>query len=90
MHATRAISGHSVPIIACLSSGASVKIRVFGPKSMGGRDIGPRIDAETARTGLSNKEIGPEVSTYFRIMSVDGLADVVFKFQRNIVTQKEN
>ena len=62
MRATRAISGHSVPIIACITSGAGAAIRLFGPESMGGiGDIGAKIDAETARTGLSEDEIGPKV-----------------------------
>ena len=64
MHATRAISGHSVPIIACIATGAKAIIRGFGPESMGGLgvgDIGRRIDAESARTGLSDNEIDPKV-----------------------------
>ena len=62
MHATRAISGHSVPIIAMITSGAGATIRLFGPESMGAvGDIGPRIDAEIARTGLSDDVIGPKV-----------------------------
>ena len=37
-------------------------IHPFGPESMGGvGDIGARIDAETARTGLPDNEIGPKV-----------------------------
>ena len=62
MRATRAISGHSVPIITCVTGGAAAIIRLFGPESMGGiGDIGARIDAEIARTGLSDKEVGPKV-----------------------------
>jgi hypothetical protein len=62
LHDTRAISGHSVPIIACITAGAGAAIRFFGPESMGGMgDIGARIEAETARTGLSDDEIGPKV-----------------------------
>ena len=68
MHATRAISGRSVPIIACITTGAAFVIRDFGPESMGGvGDIGARIDAEIARTGRPDDEVGPKVhlSMYF-------------------------
>ena len=62
MHATRAISGHSVPIITMITAGAGATIRLFGPDSMGGQgDLGPMIDAEVARTGLSEDEVGPKV-----------------------------
>ena len=62
LYATRAISGHSVPIIACMAAGAAAMIRLFGPESIGGLgDIGARIDAEAARTGLSANEIGHKV-----------------------------
>lgn len=62
LHATRTVSGHSVPIIACMSAGAAAMIRFFGPESIGGvGDIGARIDAEVARTGLSANEIGHKV-----------------------------
>ena len=51
-----------MPIIACITAGAGATIRLFGPESMGGvGDIGARIDAETARTGLSDDEIGLKV-----------------------------
>ena len=77
MHATRAVSGHSVPIIVCVAAGAGAIIRRVGPESIGGAgDIGARIDAEVARTGLSADEIGPKVHIS---MSLDGLTDVVFK-----------
>ena len=62
LQATRAISGYSVPIIACVSSGVGTMLRLFGPESMGGvGDFGARIDAEIARTGLSDLEIGLKV-----------------------------
>ena len=51
-----------MPVIACIATGAAAIIRRFGPESIGGEgDIGARIDAETARTGLSDNEIGPKV-----------------------------
>ena len=51
-----------MPIIACITAGAGATIRLFGPESMGGiGDIGSRVDAETARTGLSDDEIGRKV-----------------------------
>ena len=60
--ATRTVSGHSVPIIACVAAGAAAIIRLFGPESIGGvGDFGARIDAEATRTGLSTDEIGPKV-----------------------------
>ena len=72
MHATREISGHSVPIITLVTGGASALLRLFGPERMGGiGDIGARIDAEIARTGESDKEIGYKVHV-FHIMAVDG------------------
>ena len=62
LQATRAVSGHSVPIVACLAVGAAAAVRLFGPKSLGGQgDFGARIDAEAARTGLPIEEIGLKV-----------------------------
>ena len=60
--ATRAVSGRSVPIITFIAAGAGAIIRLFGPESMGGAgDIGAEIDAEVARSGLSEDEIGAKV-----------------------------
>ena len=57
-----------MPIIACMTAGAAAIIRFFGPESIGGvGDIGARIDAEAARTGLSADEIGHKVRIYFRL-----------------------
>ena len=65
MHATRAVSGYSVPIILFVATGAGVILRRFGPESMGGvGDLGAKIDAEIARTGLSDEEIGPKVHIF--------------------------
>ena len=51
-----------MPIITFIASGAGAIIRRFGPEHLGGvGDIGARIDAEVARTGLSEDEIGPKV-----------------------------
>ena len=51
-----------MPIISFIASGAGAMIRFFGPEYMGGvGDIGAKIDAEVARTGLSDDEIGPKV-----------------------------
>jgi hypothetical protein len=64
LQATRALSGRSVPIVTCVAFGAGAIIRLFGPKSMGGLgagDIGAKIDAEVARTGLSVNEIDRKV-----------------------------
>ena len=65
MRATRAISGYSVPIISFVAAGAGAILRLFGPESMGGvGDFGARIDAEIARTGLSDLEIGIKVHLF--------------------------
>ena len=62
LQATRAVSGRSVPIISCVTSGASAIIRFFGPESMGGvGDFDAKIDAEVALTGLSVDDIIPKV-----------------------------
>ena len=54
-----------MPIIACVAAGAGAILRLFGPESMGGvGDFGARIDAETARTGLSDEEIGQKVHSF--------------------------
>jgi hypothetical protein len=51
-----------VPIITCVAAGAGAIIRLFGPESLGGiGDISAKIDAEVARTGLSDDEIGRKV-----------------------------
>jgi hypothetical protein len=51
-----------VPVIAFGSAGAGAYIRFSGPESIGGLgDIGAKIDAEVARTGLSADEIGLKV-----------------------------
>ena len=62
MHAIRAVSGDSVPIIIFIAVGAAAVIRLFGPESIGGRgDFGARVDAEAARTGLPVDEMGRKV-----------------------------
>ena len=62
LQATRAVSGRSVPIVTCVAAGAGAVMRLFGPESMGGSgDIGAKIDAEVARSGLSDDEIGHKV-----------------------------
>ena len=59
---TRAVSGRSVPIITFIAGGAGAVIRLSGPESIGGAgDIGAKIDAEVARSGLSEDEIGHKV-----------------------------
>ena len=66
LHATRAISGRSVPIIVCVAAGAGAIIRLFGPEFIGGvGDVGAKIDAEVARTGLSADEIGSKVHIFY-------------------------
>ena len=54
-----------MPIVACVSAGAGAILRRFGPESMGGiGDVSERIDAEIARTGLSDEEINHKVQIY--------------------------
>ena len=54
-----------MPIIACITAGAGATIRLFGPEYMGGvGDISAIVDAETARTGVSDDEIGPKVHIF--------------------------
>ena len=54
-----------MPIITMITAGAGATIRLFGPDSMGGQgDLGPLIDAEVARTGLSEDEVGPKVDIF--------------------------
>ena len=62
-----------------MAAGAAAIIRFFGPESIGGvGDIGARIDAEVARTGLSVDEIGHKVRI-FRIIFLDRLSSLVLK-----------
>jgi hypothetical protein len=78
-----------VPIITCVTGGAGAVIRLFGPEYIGGLgDIGARIDAEIARTGLPDEEIGPKVLFFFFPYHVE-LADVCIS-KRYFITQKEN
>ena len=54
-----------MPIISFVTGGAGAVIRLFGPEHMGSiGDIGARIDAEIARTGLSDEKIGSEVHIF--------------------------
>ena len=79
LHATRAISGHSVPIIACVAAGAGAILRRYGPKSMGGiGDVNARIDAEIARTVLSDDEINHKAQMIYyhtegKLVQIPGL-----------------
>ena len=62
LQVTRAVSGISVPVIAFGAGGAGAFIRHFGPESMGGAgDIGAKIVAEVARTGMTADDIGIKV-----------------------------
>ncbi|KAJ7097452.1 hypothetical protein C8R44DRAFT_889359 [Mycena epipterygia] len=62
LHATRAISGASVPIFTLISSNSVAIIRSFGPGSMGGLgDLIGKIDAEVLRTGESATEIAEKI-----------------------------
>jgi hypothetical protein len=65
IRATRAVSGRSVPIIACGTGGAGIFIRFVGPEYIGGMgDLGAKIDAEVVRTGLPVSETGPKVNAF--------------------------
>ena len=51
-----------MPIIICVASGAGAILRLFGPEYIGGvGDVGAKIDAEVACTGLSEDVIGHKV-----------------------------
>lgn len=72
MLSTRAISGHNVPIISWLTGHASAMIRAHGPEYLGGHgNLGAKIDAEAARTGVTPQEIGDTVG--FKISTYDEL-----------------
>ena len=61
-----------MPIITMITAGAGATLRLFGPESMGGEgDIGARIDAEVARTGLSEDEVGPKVHISLSCLQMD-------------------
>ena len=63
-------------------------IRLFGPEYIGGiGDVIAKVDAEVARTGLSENEIGRQV-TCLVILLLDGLSDL--RIQRYTTIQKEN
>ena len=88
MHATRAISGYSVPIIGCVIGGVGAVLRRYGPESMGGvGDFGAKIDAETARAGLSDEEISDKVRISISYISIQTCQSFI---QRYITIQKEN
>ena len=60
MLATRAVSGHSVPIITFMAAGgAGFILRGYGPEYMGGPAVGREVDAEVAGPELSTDEIDP-------------------------------
>ncbi|KAF8067710.1 UDP-Glycosyltransferase/glycogen phosphorylase [Lyophyllum atratum] len=60
--ATRALTGHTVPIIAWATGGSGAFIRGWGPESMGGLgDLGAKADAEAARTNKSSTEAGEQL-----------------------------
>jgi hypothetical protein len=62
LHATRSISGTTVPIFMFVAGSAGALIRSFCPASFGGQgDLGSQIDAEALRVGRSADEVGNEV-----------------------------
>lgn len=76
LRATRAVSGHSIPIIALITSSAAATIRTFGPESIGGMgDFGARIDAEAALAGVPTVEIGEKIlwHTEGKVIRIPGL-----------------
>ena len=78
-----------MPIIAWAIGGAGAILRRYGPESMGGvGDFGARIDAETARTGLSDEEISDKVHISISYLYSDQL--ILYYIQRYITIQKEN
>ena len=70
-----------MPIIACVTAGVSAIIRHLGPESIGGvGDLGARIDAEIARTGLPAEVISQKVYISLK-MFLDGLIDLIYIFK---------
>ena len=62
MHATKAVSGHYVPILVCVAASAGAAVRMLGPESMDGQgDFSARVGAEDVRTGLPIEDIGKKV-----------------------------
>ncbi|KAJ7323852.1 hypothetical protein DFH08DRAFT_346130 [Mycena albidolilacea] len=62
LHATRAVSGNTVPIFMFIAGNAGALIRMFGPESMGGQgDLWPKINAEALRLGKTADEIGDQI-----------------------------
>ncbi|KAG5650553.1 hypothetical protein H0H81_011834 [Sphagnurus paluster] len=61
LKASRALTGHSIPIIAWMPGAGSTSIRIWGPESLGGLgDFGAKVDAETARIGRSREDVANE------------------------------
>ena len=61
-----------MPIISVITAGAGAALRQFGPESMGSMgDLISIIDAEVARTGLSEDEIGPKVHNSVSCLWID-------------------
>ena len=75
-----------MPIIACVAAGAAAILRLFGPECMGGMgDFGAKIDAEIARTGLSDEEIGLKVNisvSYSYSEKADLISKDILPFRR--------
>jgi hypothetical protein len=62
LHATRSISGTTIPVFMFVAGNAGALIRMFCPVSMGGQgDLGPKIDAEALRLGKTADEVGDQV-----------------------------
>ena len=68
-------SGHSVPIIGFIAAEAGTGIYRWGGRLI---DYGAKIDAEVARTGLPDEEIGLKVNVFVLIF-IDGLTDLATK-----------
>ncbi|KAJ7474291.1 UDP-Glycosyltransferase/glycogen phosphorylase, partial [Mycena latifolia] len=65
LRATRNISGTKIPIFTFIAGNAGSLLRMWGPKSLGGRGIfSPEIDAEALRTGKTADEIGEQILNY--------------------------
>ncbi|KAG5650746.1 hypothetical protein H0H81_011177 [Sphagnurus paluster] len=62
LKASRALTGHSVPIIAWMSGAGSSSIRVWAPESLGGfGDFGAKAEAEAACVGRSLDDVAEEL-----------------------------
>ncbi|KAJ6569355.1 hypothetical protein B0H19DRAFT_1135172 [Mycena capillaripes] len=68
LHATRSITGTTIPVFTFIAGTAGALIRLFCPESMGGQGgLGAKIAAEALRLGKPAEEIGDQI-----LLNTDG------------------